>query len=214
MVTPYSQRDTEWAQDRLGTNPPTVGEVGCLMSSMASVITDLTSYSMAPGYLNHWLRENKGYASGNLFAFNSVTPLGLSRVELVYAKNNEMALDKLTQALDDGAAVVLQVDSSPGGALNQHWVRAISLTEADGQIMDPWQLPGKEMKKLSIYFASGWKTKRAIFIAAIYRKAAGARTLGVPGEPPSVPDVGGDDLGIDLGEETQPFLCPRPPDAP
>jgi hypothetical protein len=216
MVTAYSQRDTEWSHEKLGTNPPTIGEVGCLMTSMASVVTDLTSYSMAPGYFNHWLRDNKGYASGNLFAFGSVAPLGLKLTALVRAQSGAIDLDTLTKALDDGAAVVLQVDSTPGGTLNQHWVRAISLTETDGQIMDPWQLPGKELTKLSIYFARGWKTKQAIFIGAIYKKAAGVRALARAGELPVAADAPtpepDDPAAAILGEEFQPFLCPRPLD--
>ncbi|OQA40769.1 MAG: hypothetical protein BWY52_02780 [Chloroflexi bacterium ADurb.Bin325] len=204
MITPYSQRDTEWAQDRLGANPPTMGEVGCLVTAIASAVADMTSHAMSPGYLNYWLRENKGFASGNLFIFNSVAPLGLKLTALIKAENNEIALDKLTQALDDGAAVVLQVDSTPGGVLNQHWVRAISLTDKDGDIMDPWQFPGKEMTKLSRYFASGWTPKRAIFFAAIYTPATDRALAG----PSSVADS----LPAELAAAAQPFICRRPPD--
>ncbi len=212
MVTPYSQRDTEWSQDRLGSNPPTMGEVGCLVTSVASVVTDMTSYSMSPGYLNHWLRENKGFASGNLFVFNSVAALGLKLSAFIRAENNEMPLDRLTAALEDGAAVVLQVDSTPGGTLNQHWVRLMSLSDQDGEIMDPWQLPGKEMVKLSKYFASGWTPKRAIFAAAVYAQAAN-RSLSRPSYAPfpGLPSAG-DSLPAELLEAAQPFLCPRPPD--
>lgn len=213
MVTPYSQRDTEWSQDRLGSNPLTMGEVGCLVTAVSSVVTDLTSYSMSPGYLNYWLRENKGFASGNLFVFNSVAGLGLKLSEFVRAANNEMPLDKLTAALDDGAAVVLQVDSTPGGTLNQHWVRLVSLTDQDGEIMDPWQLPGRERIKLSKYFASGWTPKRAIFAAAVYRPTAANRTASRPSYS-SLPGVASTDdhLPAELAEAVQPFLCPRPPD--
>jgi hypothetical protein len=210
MVTPYSQRDTEWSQDRLGSNPLTMGEVGCLVTAVSSVVTDLTSYSMAPGYLNYWLRENKGFASGNLFVFNSVAGLGLKLNEFIRAANNEMPLDKLTAALDEGAAVVLQVDSTPGGTLNQHWVRLMSLTDRDGEIMDPWQLPGRERIKLSKYFASGWTPKRAIFAAAVYRSTAANRTAARPSYSPLPGAAAVEELPAELAGAVQPFLCPRP----
>ena len=113
--------------------------------------------------------------------FNNA-PLGLKEA-FIRAENNEMPLDKLTAALENGAAVVLQVDSTPGGTLNQHWVRLMSLTDQDGEIMDPWQLPGKEAVKLSKYFASGWTPKRAIFAAAIYAQATN-RALSRPSYAP------------------------------
>jgi hypothetical protein len=190
-----------------------MGEVGCLVTAVASVVTDLTEYDMSPGYLNHWLRENKGFASGNLFVFGSVAPLGLRLSELVRAQSNKMDIDKLVQAIKDGAAVVVQVDSKPGGELNQHWVRVLSVDEKDGQIMDPWQLPGREFIKLSTYYASGWNAARAIFIAAIYRPTATRSMMSATeDDSPEPPSVIGDPLVIDAGQEYQPALCPRPPD--
>jgi hypothetical protein len=213
VVTPYSQRDTEWSPDKLGSNPPTMGEVGCLVTSVASVVTDLTDYPMSPGYLNGWLRENKGFAAGNLFVFGSVAPLGLRLGELVRASTTPMDIAKLAQAIKDGAGVIVQVDSKPGGELNQHWVRVLSVDENDGQIMDPWQLPGREFTKLSIYFASGWNAARAIFIAAIYRSTAARGAMSAPASAGAEPRAASaDPLVVDTGEEYQPALCPRPPD--
>lgn len=211
MVTAYSQRDTEWAQDGLGTSlQPTLGEAGCLVTAIASLVADLAGQLLSPGLLNDWLRANKGFQQGNLFVFGSVVPLGLRLVEMVQARTDPAPITKLTDALKAGAGIVVQVDSVPGGALNQHWVRLLSVDEKDGQIMDPWQLPGKEFVPLSTYFAPGWDSARAIFIAAIYRAEPPKRwTLDteVPelrirrAEPPA-----------EGAEIHQPALCLRPPD--
>ena len=55
--------------------------------------------------------------------------------------------------------------------MDQHWVRLLAVDEKDGQIMDPWQYPGKELTTLSRYYGEGWTTERAIFIVAIYQRA-------------------------------------------
>lgn len=209
MVTAYSQRDTQWSEEGLGhQKTPTMGAAGCLVTSVASVITDLTDQPFGPGYLNDWLRQNKGYASGNLFIFASVVPLGLQLAELVRTQSQLAPIERLAEMLDDGAAVIVQVDFSPGGDLNTHWVRLLSVDEKDGQIMDPWQMPGKEFMRLSAYFASGWTPARAIFTSAIYRPKA-APVRGLYGLEAS---IGLANLGTD-GDESpayQPALCIRP----
>ena len=50
-------------------------------------------------------------------------------------------------------------------------MRLLTVDEKDAEIMDPWQCPGKELTKLSRYFAEGWNTEKAIFTVAIYHRA-------------------------------------------
>ena len=152
----YSQRDTEWAEDSLGASKElTLGQAGCLVTSVASTLSDLTGRPIAPGELNQWLRENKGFVGGGLFVFTSVATLAATLVERIDCQMQPAPIDHLTEVFADGAGVVIQVDSRPGGDMDQHWVRLLSVDEKDGQIMDPWQLPGGELMKLSKYFATG-----------------------------------------------------------
>jgi hypothetical protein len=58
----------------------------------------------------------------------------------------------------------------------------LALDERDGQVMDPWQMPGKELLKLSRYLASGWDTARGIFEIAFYRQ------MGGPGDTSTIKD--------------------------
>lgn len=176
---------------------------------MASVVTDLTDQSMAPGYLNGWLRENKGFASGNLFVFASVAPLGLRLAEMIRCQSQPAPIERLAQLLEEGAALVALVDSQPGGDLDSHWVRLLAIDAQDGQIMDPWQLPGKELKPLSTYFASGWTPERAIFMVAVYTSAA--QTRGPLAEAPGrgLAEATPEPEPV-MGAEYQPALCVRP----
>ena len=85
--------------------------------------------------------------------------------------------------------VFAAIDWSPGGTVQTHWVRVLALDERDGQVMDPWQMPGKELVKLSTYLAPDWDAARGVFEVAFYRKVGG--TGGAPaikdpaGRPPA-----------------------------
>ena len=217
MVTAYSQRDTEWAHDGLGTDQQlTLGQAGCLVTSIASVVADLTGESLSPGLFNDWLRANKGFKDGNLFIFDSVAPLGLRRVRSIYASTTAAPIADLTEALKAGHAVIVQVDIAPGGKMDQHWVRLLSVDEKDGQIMDPWKLPGQEFVPLSTYFAPGWDPARAIFTAHIYQAEPPTRWIldteaEAEAEAPRRRIRRAIPAPEDVGPH-QPALCLRPPD--
>lgn len=202
MVTSYSQRDTEWSEDALGASKElTLGQAGCLVTSIASTLSDFTDRPISPGELNWWLRENRGFVGGGLFVFTSIETLGLHYVKRIDCQTQPAPIDHLTELLAAGFGVVIQVDSRPGGELDQHWVRLLAVDERDGQIMDPWQLPGGELVKLSKYFAADWTPARAIFTAVVYQSLA---------------QVAGRDLfevlapDVPVVEEHQDALCLRP----
>ncbi len=204
MTISYSQRDVEWADDRLGTSPDlTVGQAGCLISSVASALSDLTERLIAPGELNQWLKQNGGFTGGGLFVWDSITPLGLRRAETISCATQPAPIKRLAEALASGAGVVVQVDAKPGGASDEHWVRLLAVDDKDGQIMDPWQLAGKELIALSRYFASGWTPARAIFMAVVYSPVAAAGR-GLRDEPQQLAQAQPEDA------EHQPALCVRP----
>ena len=172
MTIAYSQRDIEWAEDHLGTSKEyTMGTAGCLVTAVASMLSDLTDRPVSPGELNLWLRENNGYAGGSLFVFSSVASFGVRVAEMIHCQSTPAPIKHMSEALGDGAVIIVQVDAKPGGTLDQHWVRVLTIDDKDGQIMDPWQYPGKEFTTLSRYFAKDWTVERAIFTVAIYQRA-------------------------------------------
>merc|ERR1739838_1157417 len=73
----YSQCDSKWANDKMGTSSKTICQIGCLMSSAAMALSGCGK-SYNPGTLNKWLTSNGGYSSGNLFVWSSIGKLGLS----------------------------------------------------------------------------------------------------------------------------------------
>ncbi len=80
----FKQCDARWSADQLGTSAKTVCQAGCLISSVSMILNDcgraVNGAAATPKSLNVWLRNNGGYASGNLFVWGSVAPLGLGYV--------------------------------------------------------------------------------------------------------------------------------------
>jgi hypothetical protein len=172
-MTCFSQRDPRWAEEKLGTGVFTIGASGCLITAMASICVDF-GVPTDPHRLNQWLIGAHGYRSDNLFVFSSVGGLGVDLVDHVNCEYTPAPAELLSDALDGGCGVVIMVDHHPGGHVNQHWVRLISLQERGGWIMDPWRKPGSEMTALNDYLMDDWNAARGIFAAATYTRADGA----------------------------------------
>ncbi len=175
-VVAFSQRDARWAAERLGEGELSIGQAGCLMTAVASL---LASWGGAtdPHRLNEFVLRSFGFVDGNLFVFASVDGLGCRFVELVSCEQTPAPVARLAAAIAAGAGVVACVDATPGGMLQQHWVWITSLTERSGRIVDPWQLPGHEEVDLDRYLAAGWDPARGIFAAAIYSRLDGRSAL-------------------------------------
>jgi len=168
-VVAFSQRDARWADERLGTGELSIGQAGCLLAAVAGMLASWW-VSTDPHRLNEFVLHSYGFMDGNLFVFASVDGLGCRFVEFVECERRPAPIARLAGALNEGCGVAACVDATPGGALEQHWVRILNLTERSGWIVDPWQAPGDEKIDLSKYLTAGWDPARGIFAAAIYRR--------------------------------------------
>jgi hypothetical protein len=169
-VTAFSQRDARWAGQTLGTGAPSIGQAGCLLSAVASALCDM-GISTDPGRLNAWLTAFNGYYAGNELVWAKLAGLGVQTVELIECPDPFPApVDKLRAYLEQGAAVVIEIDAQPGvSGLQQHWLRLLSV-DADGKdadVVDPWQMPGQERQRLSLYGKPGWDVARVILGAGV-----------------------------------------------
>jgi len=178
----YSQRDPRWAADLLGSSDITIGKAGCLVTAAATMLADW-GVATDPGQLNAWLRSHSGYVRDNLLRFSALAGLGAQCIGYIDCKAVPAPVTRMRDALSTGDVVLAAVDWSPGGTLQSHWVRVLALAERDGQVMDPWQMPGKELMQLSKYLASGWDTARGIFAVAYYRKVGDTGGLSSTKEP-------------------------------
>lgn len=181
-ITAFSQRDARWAAEMLGTGEQRIGQVGCLISAVASM---LATWGVAtdPHRLNAFLLRSYGYVDGNLFVFGAVDGLGCRFVEFIDCATVAAPVARLQAAISGGAGVICQVDATPGGKVDRHWVWLYGAPDGSGgsggsdgpagwQIVDPWRLPGHERIDLGAYLAKGWTPARGIFAAAIYERLA------------------------------------------
>jgi len=166
---PFSQRDPRWADIPIGTSRTTIAKAGCAVTATASALAAL-GVDTDPGRLNRYLATHEGFAKGNLLRFNSFGPLGVSCADVIDCAARPAPVDRLQQAIDDGQPVITLVDFDPGGTVNQHWVRLLSIDDDEARIMDPWNPPAYELYWLMARYARPtWLTPaRAIFRAVIY----------------------------------------------
>jgi len=169
LPTPFSQRDPRWADIPIGTSRTTMGRAGCTITSAASCLSAL-GVDTDPGRLNRYLTIHQGFVSSNLMRFNAFGPLGVSCFEVIECANRPAPVEHIADAIAAGHTVIALVDFSPGGTVNQHWVRLLSLDDDEAQIMDPWNPPPDPVYYLMArYAAPTWITPaRALFRVVIY----------------------------------------------
>jgi hypothetical protein len=122
-----------------------------------------------PGRLNAWLKDHHGYVRGCHFVYDSLRGLGANVAAIIRCPTTPAPMDKLKAALDAGCGIVVKIDAIPGGKVDQHWTYLLTIIDDDAVVMDPWQLPGKEVISLIDHYAlPGWNAARVILQAVIY----------------------------------------------
>lgn len=132
-VQPFSQRDPKWATEKHGTSGMTIGQTGCTISILATMLVH-AGYNIDPSKLNKLLTENQGYASGNLVIWQAIQRL-FPKVTFVYRHYNYQ--NDLAKAwINKGLMPIVEVGAAPiGGAPGgKHWVGFVG----DMKSVDPW----------------------------------------------------------------------------
>ena len=169
----FSQRDPRWSGETLGTGSVTIGRVGCLLTASAAMLATW-GVDTDPHRLNQWLIANRGYADGNLMVFSALKSFGVHFVAYINCATVPAPMTRLIEDVQGGAGVLACVDWQPGNTLQTHWVHVTGLDNEDGQITDPWQLPGREFVNLATYLAPGGMRPAAY---SRWRSIAGARSI-------------------------------------
>lgn len=196
----FSQRDKRWAHMRIGEASLTIGEAGCLITAVASLLADW-AVETDPARLNEWLSAHRGFVppvnggGACRFVFGAVEPLGARLRSWTDCYSSPANLKRLSRMLNAGSGALALVDARPGDDVQAHWVRLLEVRQRDCLIMDPWQPRGQEVGSLvARYGGKGWDAGRAIFVLVGYERVVAMRTARV------------DAAGI---TRTQPELCWR-----
>ncbi len=122
----YNQTDPVWSKDRMG-NGGTIGQQGCMMTSVAMV------YGVTPKVFNAWLNANGGYAHGGLLipqkaaAFDG--PGGLQYVGPGTLPGDWASVDR---GIARGAVYVVRSFRTP-----DHWVVVFKAGNGQAYYADP-----------------------------------------------------------------------------
>lgn len=139
----YSQRNSQWAADQLGTAAgATIGAYGCLLTCHA-MKAGYYGHQIAPDALNDIYKQKNLYISQDLIAdadINSVYP----DVQLTDTRSYTSGpadlnyLKELSQ--DETLTVTIEVDfdHNPNDGIQTHFVELHSFDGVNLQIYDPW----------------------------------------------------------------------------
>lgn len=143
----YNQRDTRWANEKLGFGQTNIGNFGCTISCVSQILL-LNGYNETPSTVNQKLKAVNGYAgtNRNLIIWDKLKeayPNIITNVERIYYYSNVKAVEAITA----NKGVLVRVDGAKIGA-PEHWVTYVG----GGKLYDPWN--GVE-RATSYYPANG-----------------------------------------------------------
>ncbi len=129
-VTYYLQNDPLWADDKLGSTSRSLGGAGCLISCVASAITDLDS-AVTPGELNKRLTDVGGFSGGDLiwYKINEAVP------SIDYTYSRVFSAQTIEKDLKQGLLPIVNVKYR--GGLVSHWVLIVGAKDGDFLVYDP-----------------------------------------------------------------------------
>lgn len=130
----FNQRDPRWASIQHGTSSSTIGQTGCTICVVCSILWHAGYKTITPKELNSALKNNNGYSQGNLIIWTKVAELypKVKWVYRYYAYNNT----KASEWINRGMLPCIQVGAAPiGGSPNgTHWIGFIG----NKMSIDPW----------------------------------------------------------------------------
>ena len=169
----YSQQDPRWKGDRVGGGSNTIGYIGCAVTSVAMYASGW-GFVETPGSLNQKLKNVGGFVNQAIVwgAISKLYPQ-IKFTGLTLCGNSAAPIADIHTSLVSGQPVVVEVDFSPAGGLQTHWVLLYKSLSRDYLILDPWPFPVEtdEVTLLS-RFAHGNTLQRAIKAIAWYRCSA------------------------------------------
>lgn len=185
-TTNLYQNDPQWKSTPLGFSTQTIGNWGCLLTSVAMMLNGL-GYSETPATVNAKMKAAGGFQGALLvpsvvaYVFPNVVYRGTEPCE-----DRPAPLAAIDAALAAGKPVIVQVDWSKDSGIQTHFVLLKERRGDDYVIYDPYMYPGdapdKEVLLTSRYKYQGGTLDKEISAVVWFDKA------GVPPTPPPKPN--------------------------
>jgi len=177
----YSQQDPRWKDDRLGGGRDTIGHIGCALTSVAMYAAGW-GFEETPGTLNSQLKRVGGFVHAAI-VWGAITKLypQIKCTGLTLCDSVPAPIADINGSLASGQPVIVEVDFSPAGGLQTHWVLLYKSVNNDYLMLDPWPHPVEAGETtLMSRFGHGRTLQRAIKAIAWYQ-FSGAPPAPVPG---------------------------------
>lgn len=168
----YSQQDPQWRNDILGFGEAgdTIGYLGCALASVAMLLSGY-GYVETPKTLNKKLKDVQGFASAAI-RWGSVSQIypQIGLKAFIPCSTSEAPLSQIDASIAAGRPAIVQVDSSPAGGIQTHWVVLYARKGDDYLMLDPWpyQTDATQETYLMPRYAQGKPLQRAISHVILY----------------------------------------------
>lgn len=141
QVVLYRQDDEKWADDKLGDSVYSMAGSGCLVSCIASAISNVEN-RITPGELNALFSENGVYDTEGNIQWGQISELEGFEVEVLSSPSNEI----IEKCLAEGKYPIVRVRMK--GLGNFHYVLIVGTKAGKYVCMDPLE---DELTMLSDY---------------------------------------------------------------
>lgn len=140
LGTIVSQRDSKWANIKVGAGDGTIGQVGCTITSLGYLV------GLTPDKVNERINAVGGYSVNLVLWGKMLEAIGVQCYRYTTYDNT-----KVKEAIASDGAVLGEVSAVAIGGTGKHWV----VMTGDGKVQDPWT--GKE-RPTSDFTFTGYTT--------------------------------------------------------
>lgn len=129
-ITYYLQNDPQWAQDNIGNSNYKMGGAGCLITCVASSVSDM-GIPITPGELNRKLTEVEGFDDAILiwYKINEAVP------EVDYKYSRIFSSRTIEKDLREGRLPIVNVRYHGSGIT--HWLLVVGAENGEFLVYDP-----------------------------------------------------------------------------
>jgi len=165
----YGQRDPRWASEKLGFGVETIGNYGCVVTSLAMMLSAIEDVEITPLEINEELKAVNGFTGDtrNLVVWKSVEDAypSVRFGGLDVCVTTPAPVSKIDKHIaDDGCYCIIQVDMNPSPevpGIQGHYVLITGGNGVNGYtIHDPWH--AQVLTVPPAYCREGWNAARAI----------------------------------------------------
>ena len=138
----FGQRDNQWYDVPVGFGLGTIGEVGCVVTSVAMCLYDRGYTNINPEIVNTELKVANGFAGtpANLVNWSRLNAAFL-QIEYIDSYNYNTVpapIDKLKEHLEQGYSVIIKINGLAIGGRGDHFVKAERVEGDNVIVKDPW----------------------------------------------------------------------------